>query len=255
MLNILGGTVPLAIDVLDAAGALVNASTNVLTITLPDGATAAPATSNPSTGVYTCLYIPSQAGRHEWKWITTGPATAKTGVFDVSSTTPGLIIGLDEAKAFLNIRATDTDQDDELSAMLEGVAAVVEHEVGAVVRRTRTSILRPCGYYRQIPIPYSPVVSVTSATLVRDSSSVDVTGWYADGSVLYAGLYGTLPVEPFTLTYVVGRPDLPTNIRMGALEILKLAWASQRASDPPTFLVSNKAREWLAPDMQVLGFA
>lgn len=249
-----GGIVPLGIEVRDSAGVLTNASTNTLTIRLPDGTTATPATSNPSTGVYTCLYTTTQAGNHEWSWLTTVPSTGESGSFDVSPQYPGLILSLTEAKAFLNIRSTDTDQDDELRGMLEGVTRVVEHEVGAVVRRTETSVLRTCGE-NSYPLPLSPVVSLTSGAIVRDGSSVTITGWYAQGSVLYAGLYGTLPVEPFTLTYVVGRPDLPTNIRMGALEILKLAWASQRASDPPTFLVSNKAREWLAPDMQALGFA
>lgn len=250
----LGDTVPIGVAIRNAADALVNPSTIVLTITLPDGTTATPTPVNDSTGLYSVLYVPTQAGRHLVRWVTTTPNTAHTDAFDVSEAAPPLILSLAEAKAALNIRPADTDQDDELRDMLEGLTSVVEKEVGAVVRRTRTSILRPCGDWR-LPLPYSPVISATSATLVRDASSVDVTGWYADGSLLYCGTTGFFPYEPFTLTYVVGRPDLPANIRKGAVEILRLAWASQRASEPPAFLIPYRAAAWLAPEQQTLGFS
>jgi hypothetical protein len=173
----------------------------------------------------------------------------------VSPAASPLIIGLDEAKTFLNIRDTDTDQDDELRAMLEAVTAVVEREVGPVVRRQVSTVLYPTCHSSALQLPYTQVLTVDSAAYVSDASVISVTGWHTDGGMLWLNAGSVFPAYPFTLTYTVGRPDLPANIRMGALEILKLAWASQRASEPPSFLVSNKAREWLAPDVQVLGFA
>jgi hypothetical protein len=251
----LGDTVPIAVEIKDATETLINASVVLLTLTLPDGTSTTPTVTNPSTGVYQSLYVSTQAGRHLVRWTSTGPATAHTDTFDVSPAASPLIIGLDEAKTFLNIRDTDTDQDDELRAMLEAVTAVVEREVGPVVRRQVSTVLYPTCHSSALQLPYTQVLTVDSAAYVSDASVISVTGWHTDGGMLWLNAGSVFPAYPFTLTYTVGRPDLPANIRMGALEILKLAWASQRASEPPSFLVSNKAGEWLAPDVQVLGFA
>lgn len=245
-----GSVVPLGLEVRDAAGVLTNAATNTLTIRLPDGTSVTPTATNSSTGVYTCLYTTTQAGLHQWSWLTTVPSTGETGSFDVSAQFPGLILSLDEAKAALNIRSTDTAQDDELRDILEGVTAVIEDVVGAVARRTVTSTIYPTVYSCEYKLPVSPVVSITSAALVRDASAQTVTTWTAVGGILRTSDYSPLPSEPFTITYVVGRPDLPANIRRAALEILRTAWASQRASEPPPFLISYRAQAWLAPDEQ-----
>lgn len=262
MLAEYGGTVPLGIEVRDAAGTLTNASTNTLLIRLPDGTQVTGTTTNPSTGVYACLYVTTQAGLHEWSWITTGPATGQTGAFDVSEQFPGTIVSLDEAKDFLDI--TTDDEDDLLRAMLEGVTAVVEGGdgrdfpgVGPVVRRTVTTTLRGTRYGTAgFALPHTHIISLTSGAYSSDASAVDLTGYtFADG-ILRAAYGGYLPSTDWTLTYVVGRASLPANIRMGALEILKLAWNSQRGSDEGVpFLVPYRAQAWLGSEQQVLGFA
>jgi hypothetical protein len=251
----LGDTVPIGVAIRNAADALVNPSTIVLTVTLPDGTTATPTPTNDSTGLYSSLYVPTQAGRHLVRWVTTVPNTAHTDAFDVSPAAAPLIIGLSEAKAYLNIRSTDTTQDDELRSMLEGVTATVEKIVGPVVRRQVTSTLYPTCYSSAMSLPYTNILTVDSAALVSDASVVSVTGWHTDGGMLWLNYGSTFPYYPFTVTYTVGLPDLPANIRMGALEILKNAWTSQRSSDPVPFLVPNRAMEWLAPSEKLLGFA
>jgi hypothetical protein len=256
----LGDTVPLGVAIRDANDALVTPGAIVLTITLPDGTSVTPTPATVSTGLYTADYVPVQAGRHLVRWTTTTPATAFTDTFDVDEAAPPLIIGLEEAKDFLNI--TDTSQDEELRAMIEGVTAVVESGdgkdfpgVGPVVRRTVTTVVRADGSCYEYPLPTTQILSLTSGAYLDGGGSVSLTGYTFDDSILRAPYGGYLPSAPWTLTYVVGRPSLPSNIRMGALEILKLAWASQRGGDQPAFLVSFRALAWLGSETPALGFA
>lgn len=247
----LGDTVPLGLEVRDAADALTTPAAIVLAITQPDGTTAAgttPATA--TTGIYTYAFVPTQAGRHSVRWTTTGPATAYTDMFDVSEAAPPLIVGLAEAKAYLNIE--DDDGDEELRAFIEGVTEVVENGdgndfrgVGPVVRRTVTATIYPNGSC-VASLPYTEVLSLTSAVDVGTGVTVSLTGYTFDQGVLRPAYGADLPLRPWTITYVVGRPSLPANIRLGALEILKLAWNSQRGNgEPPAFLVPYRAQAWL----------
>jgi hypothetical protein len=68
----LSDSVPLAVDIKDSAGALTNATTITLTLTLPDGTTTAPSVTNPPsvTGQYRVTYVPVQEGRHVVRWVT-----------------------------------------------------------------------------------------------------------------------------------------------------------------------------------------
>jgi hypothetical protein len=225
----LGDTVTLDLTVKDSAQALVNASTNVLTITLPDNTTTTPTASNPSTGYYLATYVPTQSGLHKWRWITTGPATGETGAFNVLDPLPPLLLSLAEAKTYLNIPSTETSNDEELRGFLETVTPCIEAEVGPVVRRTVTATFDPgC-----IPVlPYRPVISLTSAALVSSGAAVDITNLVVVelGGYLRSKTYAPLPFEPWTLTYVVGRPVVTANIRLAAEEALKDYWGSQRGA-------------------------
>lgn len=253
----LGDTVALGVQIKDDAGTLTDPSSITLTITLPDGTTSTPTPTHDDTGLYSYAYVTTQAGRHVARWVSEAPGTAYVDAFDVSSASPPLIVSLGDAKAFLNIAATDTGQDEELRGFIEALTAPVEKICGSVIRRTVTDHIRPrCA--DRAALPHSPVISVTSAALVSDDTAVDVTTWYVVGNVLYTTDGTALPSEPFTLTYVVGRTDLPANIRLGALYVLKLAWRSQRGNNPDSFmpfLVANAAQEWFAGDEQLLGFA
>jgi hypothetical protein len=255
-----GDTVVLAIAVTDAAGAPTNASTNVLTITRPDGTTTVPSTANPATGSYTSIYVPTQSGHHQWAWPTTGPATSETGAFDVLDPLPPMIVSLADAKRHLNIPAAETSNDAELREFIEAVTRPIEAKVGPIVRRTVTRILYPCYSGEPVAVPFSPVISITSAALLRDGSALVTTGWYVDGPMLYPGVSGYFPPEPFTLTYVVGRVVIPGEIRNATLNIIKDLWTSQRGSAGSVasrlgFLTSYQALDELKPDMQLLGFA
>lgn len=259
----LGDTVPLGVQILDEDDQLVAPGAISLVVTQPDG-TSMPGTTpaNPATGVYTFAAVPTQAGRHLVRWTTTTPATAHTDTFDVAEAAPPLIIGLAEAKSHLNLDDTNAARDDELRAMLEGVTAVVEGGdggefpgVGPVVRRTVTT--RSAGGGSEWVLPYSNVLSLTSATYENGGGSISLAGYtFDDAGVVRLSNGGCLPSEAWNLTYVVGRPSLPPNIRMGALEILEDAWDSQRRGGERTpFAVSYRAKALLGSETKALGFA
>jgi hypothetical protein len=256
-----GDTVTLGITVTDAAGALTNAATNVLTITLPDGTTTVPSTANPSTGQYTASYVANVASGHFlWRWPTTSPATSETGAFDVLDALPPMIVSLADAKRHLNIPASETSNDAELREFIEAVTRPIEAKVGPIVRRTVTTTIQPC-YEQAVALPYFPVISLTSGAVVRDNSAVTVTSLVVEtGGILRDKGFSPLPFEPWTLTYVVGRPVIPAEIRNATLNILKDLWTSQRGSAGSVasrlgFLTSYQALDELKSDMQLLGFA
>jgi len=256
----LGDTVPLGVQILDEDDQLVAPGAISLVVTQPDG-TSMPGTTpaNPATGIYTYAAVPTQAGRHLVRWTTTTPATAHTDTFDVSEAAPHLIVSLAEAKKHLNI--TDSTQDDELRAFIEGVTAVVENGdgrdfrgVGPVVKRTVTTRVEACG--GAFVLPYTQIISLTSGTRLDGGGAVDVTGYTFVYGILRPPYGSWFPSSPWTLTYVVGLPDLPGNIRLGALEVLRNAWNSQRGSqaDIP-FLVPYRAASLLAPNVAGPGVA
>lgn len=168
------------------------------------------------------------------------------------------LVTLEEAKSFLNIPDDVTDDDTELGGFISGITRPVENLVGVVVQRSVTDILYPSSGLT-IPLPRWPVVSLTSGVLLRNGGPVDVSNMVADRSVLWMKNYAIFPVEPWALTYLAGQvadtASVPQNIKYGALEVLKLAWATQRGADAPAFLVSYRAEAWLSPDELLLGFA
>jgi hypothetical protein len=103
----LGDVVPLAVLLTDNAGAAADAGAMVLTVTLPDGTIVNPAITHGATGSYSATLATTQAGRHTLRWVATGAnAAAYADEFDVQAADPGLIIGLDYARAGLQLPAT-----------------------------------------------------------------------------------------------------------------------------------------------------
>jgi hypothetical protein len=234
---------------------LANASTNVLTITRPDGTTTVPSTANPSTGQYTATYVPTQSGHHAWAWPTTTPNTSETGAFDVLDPLPPMIVSLADAKRHLNIPATETSNDAELREFIEAVTRVLEEKVGVIVRRTTTWTIYP---YRLPYLPVQPVLSLTSAALVRTGAAVDTTNMVVEYGVVRNKTGAPLPWEPWTLTYAAGRTVISANIRNATLNVIKDLWTSQRGSAGSVasrlgFMTSYQALEALVPDMQLRG--
>lgn len=261
-------SVPIAWDVKDSTGALTNATTVTLTVTLPDGTTATPSVTNPpaSTGQYRVTYIPTLEGRYAWRAVTVSPNTAYQDVFEVRGSVSPALLSLADAKGHLNI--STTTHDDELREYIEAATEIVESYVGPVVRRTHTA--RVPGRLRAIPLPHTQVTSVTSITLVSDGSAVDITNLTIDtaaGVISYKDRF-PFPYFDMDVTYTVGRSTVKANWTLAAKLIVQARWASQLGNLPSVqgdnpgyamtgagYLVPYSAISLLTPDDVPAGFA
>jgi hypothetical protein len=256
----LGDVVPLAVDVKNAAGALTNATTIALTITLPDGTTATPTVTNPPavTGRYTYDYQSAQAGRHTVRWVSTTPNAAYTDAFDVDVAAPSGVVSLADVKAHLNLTATTHDE--ELRLFIDSATDAVEHLVGPVVKRTVVERVR--AYGAAMILAHVPVVSVTSiAAAITGGTTYEVAdlSLSGDAGLLYR-LDGASFASTLNVTYVAGRAIVPPAIRLAALIIVGHLWETQRGATPAAlaqgaeeapvlagFALPNRALELLRP--------
>lgn len=230
----LGDTVRLSAESRDAGGTLTNATTVALTITLPDGTTTSPVVTNPPavTGQYTVDYTTVQAGLHRERWVFTTPNSGYTDAFDVRQATPPLLLSLADAKSHLNI--TSTSHDAELRGWIETVTEVVEHFVGAVVRRTVTELYDnlPIGGARQVALYTTPVISLTSvAAVLTGGDSYTVADLDLDGETgIVQRKDGGRMTGPLRITYTAGRATVPAPITAAARVILQHLWRTQHPS-------------------------
>jgi hypothetical protein len=277
-----GGMYPIAFDVFDATGALAHATTATLTITLPDGTTAAPAITDAAVpGQYRLTYQTTIPGRYTAHAVTTGPVTSWDDEFDAAPTPWPAMVNLADAKGQLNMDVTDHRFDDELKDYIAGVTGAVEdykHEV--IVRRTITdrldlSRLGWAGYAygglrrQEFWVRSAPVISLTSVTSWDGAVTWDVTQMAASPSGLVRVMAGP-PVTGLTdVAYIAGLALIPARYKRGALVVLQHAWETQRGqltaaagvmgpedSGGPGpggyFTIPNKAKEWLGPPRPVL---
>jgi hypothetical protein len=266
----LSDSVPIAVDVKDAAGALTNASTVTLTITQPDGTPTSPSVANPPsvTGEYRVTFIPTQIGLHAWRFVATGPNTAYQDVFNVRDTVSPSLVSMADAKKHLRI--TSTEFDDQLREYLEASTKVVEGYVGPIVRRTHTRRVR--GYRSEIALPHTQVTAVTAVTLVRDGSTPvtlsDLAINTPAGIVTYKnGQY--FPYGDMDWTYTVGRTVVDPNWTQAAELIFQTRWQQSQLGNLPSiqgdnpgyvvsgsgYLVPYAAMALLQPDQVPAGFA
>jgi Phage gp6-like head-tail connector protein len=264
-----GDSVPIAVDVKDAAGAPTNASTVALTITLPDGTTVTPSVTNPPsvTGQYRVTYVPTVEGRFAWRFVTTTPSTAYQDVFEVRSTVSPALLSLADAKAHLNI--TSTSSDDELREFLEAATAAIEEKVGPIVRRTHTEQFTGGGC--RIYLHNTEVLAVTALTLISDGSTpVSLSELNINGSrgVITRKNGSAFPTGQMSITYTVGRSYVDPNWTLAAKIIVEHNWETQLGNLPsiqgddtafaPAFggpLIPPRAMALLRPDAVTFGFA
>lgn len=225
----IGDSVPISFDVRSpTTGALVNATTVTLTITLPDGSTVNPSVTNPPavTGQYREFYVPTVEGRFAWRAVTTSPNTAHQDTFEVRGTVSPALLSLDDGKRHLKI--TTTSFDDELKEFLEAAIATVEDVIGPVVRRTLTT--RQWGGWYRIYLPKTQVLQVTSMTLVRDGTTPVLLSDIiinANHGVISRKSEAPFPDAWFDIGYIVGRLTLQANWTLAAKLVLQHLWESK----------------------------
>jgi hypothetical protein len=261
----LGDTVVLRFEVRDATGVLTNAAATAVSIYLPDGTVNTSQTlATSTTGVYELSYVPVQSGRHVVRVATTAPTAAIVDQFDVRPAAPGYLVSLADAKARLNIDATDYSNDEELRGVVEAATLVVERHLRQVVARrtvaeqvTVSRLTGVGGYWTGVAdLSYTPVLSVTSVVSVDGLTTWPAINLTLLGSQLWAatglGLSGELVV-----TYVAGYAVVPANYTQAALEIIAHLWSTQRLSSlgPRPFGGFGQANEQDLPGLAAMGFA
>lgn len=227
----LGDTVRLQAECRNAGGTLTNATTAVLTVTLPDGTSATPSVTNPpvSTGEYFVDYTTAQAGRHGVRWVFTTPASAYTDMFDVRAAAPPLILSLSDARRHLQIPVADTSADEQMRGWLESVTELVESLCGPVVRRT---VVEDHALYgrgvTELALRRTPVLSITSAVgVLTGDPSYEAAALCVDGTGILRRLDGGRLSGLLRVTYVAGRTVVPANLSSAARIILQHLWRTQ----------------------------
>ena len=236
----LGDALTLQIEVKDANGALTNAATVVLTVTLPDGTTATPTISNPTIGVYTVNYATTQAGRHLTRWVATNPTVANAGAFDVRPAEPAYIISLEDAKEQLNF--TDSDDDEELRGFIESATAVIERHRDEVVARRMIVERRTVPTLRDVlKLRKHPVISLTSVESRVGSTTWNVADLDVDPEIgTIEVLAGPLLQGKLKITYVAGFTVIPANYTKAAAMIVDHLWETQRGQAGATRFVMTE---------------
>jgi hypothetical protein len=231
----LGSIVPLSTQIRDASGALADAGSVTVTISLPDGTsvTSTPITASP-TGVYGYSYPTVQAGRHGVRWVATGAnAAAFTDLFEVLPADGGQVISLADARRHLRIPAGQTSDDAEIQSYLRAVTKICERYVGAIARTSYSQVFD--GGASRVMVDHRPVLQVVSVTefgTVLDPSAYRVI---ADSGVIIrlAGefempfLYGAGVV---VVDYAAGAVVTQPNVIQAAKIILKHMWETQRSA-------------------------
>lgn len=231
-----GDTLPIAADVKDAAGALANAQTVALTITLPDLTTVTPTVTNPpaSTGHYGYDYPTTQAGPHRVRWLFTfvgGLTTSHTEQYDVRPATPAYLISVADAKQQLG--KTSTADDEELRVYVEAATVAVERHLDkAVVRRTvveRRDLGIPHpqaapGILQAFTLATKPVISLTSIVAADAGLTWNTANMTVNDYGVVRVLAGSVVWGPVVITYQAGMTVVPAEYGLAARIIVQHIW-------------------------------
>ena len=221
-----------------------------ITVTRPDGTIFGPPTVvNDSTGQYHADVLTDAAnyGVWQWRYDASGAVlpSVYTGQFFVR--TPGQrIVGLKEAKDYLNKNQLKVTDDEELRDFIDMTRMLIENIKGAVVPRTLTEFYD--GGRPVITLRKGPVLSVTTVqeswgpgdvrtlTAEPDLSIGAVENQYMLDKVRRfvgrrnGGYHAYFPTgtNNIKVVYVVGTSPIPDNIRLGALELISHMWRASQ---------------------------
>jgi hypothetical protein len=243
----LGDPVPLAITVRNASGTPENATTVVLTITLPDLTTVTPTVTGVA-GVYATdvPYVATLAGHYAVRWVATGTnACTQSDVFNVYAADAGQLISLADARAALGTQTANTVKDEDLRSAIADATPIMEDLCGPLLRRTRVETYD--GGTSQIALLFAPLISITSivesygSTYTRTLTAQDTAIFAGTGSDAYGytvdlttGIVTRRAVGvaiPFMagkrnvqVTYVSGRASIGGNILRATRLLVRQLW-------------------------------
>jgi len=144
------------------------------------------------------------------------------------------IVTLADAKAQLNIQASDTSEDAELQGFVDAATAVVETQLGQVVEpRTVVDQFDFDSCTTAFLLRAVPVISLTSIVSLDGSQSWTVTSpvMHVDGpSGSVTVLSGPPLVGMAVVTHQAGLTAIGANVRLAELIIIQHLWETQRGA-------------------------
>ena len=256
----LGQPVPLTFPLTDAWGQLVNAAVTppVVTVTLPDGTTAAPSVSNPGTGIYSATYKTTQAGHHLVAW-TCADSAYPGGLeddFDVRPLGSTDVLQFADALATLSLPAglaeSNPGMASEVREFSSAITSWLEWYCGPIVQQTVTEELKAGGLVIQLSkVPVLDLVAWTAVpaqlqgypgfVLANANGGpmfpVEVFGvaypldqLYVSQSQGWVRHTSALPFYfgPFLWQYAAGYTSIPYGITYAARVLLRHLWGLER---------------------------
>jgi hypothetical protein len=228
---VVGQTLVFGLKTYTEAGVLADVGTGpTATITLPDGTTAVGSVTKTTTGTYTATAAGSQAGRYVCTWAGSGANSGGlpyVAIAHVRAASGRLIVGLDEARAALDVPATTLVNDDELLGWCYAATTVVEHLVGATLPASKVQTVSGMGR-AAIPLHEHPS-AITSVT--ENGTTLAATGYCWDeaamlwkGSRPGAGAWSSAAPRNVVITYTVGAAVVPDNIIKAAASLVRHWW-------------------------------
>lgn len=216
-------------------------TTPTCSATLPDGSTSAATVVNVSTGIYQATLTSTQAGRYRFRWSATGANSGgfpRTDVVDVWPTDPRLIIPLADAKASLNVPASVTSNDDEITLFIAAATDYIENLTGPILTATGRTWTADGGS-SAVMLPEQPS-AITSVTV----DGTATTNYKADlrAGIIYAGTGSSAGYSSFdagkanvVVTYTVGGTTVPPEAVLAARELVRFWFATSQQGGRPAF--------------------
>lgn len=212
-------------------------TTAVLTVTLPDGTTTAPAVTgtSPGPGPFTASYLPAQPGRYGYRWAGTNAASVPD-VFEVAPAAAASLVGLADLRRHLGWPATkDASEDPDLLEMGAAATGIIEGELGRPLRRTTYALSWPAwGSSLVLPwVPCScavcwPLRVLTVTTVTRGGASV--TDWSVDRYGILTRTGGGAWTVGTDVAWTAGYTITPTWAALAVKRLVEHLWGRARAA-------------------------
>jgi hypothetical protein len=232
-----GDPLPLSVEIRAAGGALDDPGALSVTVTLPDGSTAAGGWTSvggstgalsivrQAVGLFSAYLVAAQSGSYSVAWVATG-ANASTwrDIVVVQPATPQAAVSLDELRQHLGVSVRV--RDDQLRA-LALVATEAAEDYAVRWFRPRQVVEQHTGGRRVLVLRRAPAVSVVGVAV--DGQAVDGTLRLSPGGLLYhpRGYWPDSTPYGIEVTYLAGAAPV-AKARHGILELARHLWETQR---------------------------
>lgn len=162
------------------------------------------------------------------------------------------VLTLAEAKAHLNIPATTTTDDAEVTAFIASAEAAIGKLCGPLESTAKTVRVRGGG--DALALPFAPAVSLTSVTPVG-STALTLADLYldAEAAVVTYSEGGTFASDNYTVVYQAGRATCPADLLLAVKELVRHLWKSSQRG--PTTRPGSGGSDGMANTMPGAAYA